>query len=599
MWYILIMNKDVIYIEPEDDITDIIAKIENAKEKIVALVPPKKAGVFRSIVNIKLIAKASASSGKTTVIVTTDPSIVKLAAATRTPVTKNLQSAPVIPESEEDETSPKKPSDAPEDEEEDAGEEEDEDVTNEEETENTEEEGDGESGDAEEPADEEDAEEVADEEVKPAKKSDSKESQKTKNGKTPLFERLATSKNPFAKWIGTHKKLVIGGSICLVILIVVGIWAFVIAPAATLTITLRTTTANFSENVSFTDVLTDENAAEGKFYIQEKKIENKSEIEFDATGQKNVGAQAKGTLKVYTFIDEAGGSTGVPANVAFTHDGLKYITASSASFAYDGKDTSVCNNSNASIAEFKRDGCLMSGTIDVIAEAAGANYNVETSTGDGWNTIAGVAVSRAEVTGGSDQMITVVQQSDIDKAKEALAKQDTDTGNSGKEVLMESLDETDFIIESSYKQTISDAISTPAIGEEVKEGAKAKLAITTIDSIYVIDKTKVEEFISSKAKLADNYKIYSMNNPFVENFMKVEGAGYTGKLKTSYVSGPKVTENDVVEMVKGKGLGVAQHDLKSIDGVGEVRIDPSYPWVSTIPNDPEKITVNLEIAEQK
>ena len=92
------MNKDVIYIEPEDDITDIITKLENSKEKIVALVPPKKAGVFRSIVNIKLIAKAGASAGKTVVLVTTDPSIVKLAAATRLPVTKNLQTAPVIPE---------------------------------------------------------------------------------------------------------------------------------------------------------------------------------------------------------------------------------------------------------------------------------------------------------------------------------------------------------------------------------------------------------------------------------------------------------------------------------------------------------------------
>ena len=28
------MNKDVIYIEAEDDITDIITKIENSKEKI-------------------------------------------------------------------------------------------------------------------------------------------------------------------------------------------------------------------------------------------------------------------------------------------------------------------------------------------------------------------------------------------------------------------------------------------------------------------------------------------------------------------------------------------------------------------------------------
>lgn len=598
MWYILSMNKDVIYIEPEDDITDIIAKIENAKEKIVALVPPKKAGVFRSIVNIKLIAKTSASSGKTAVIVTTDPSIIKLAATTRTPVTKNLQSAPVIPELDgEESVIPKKddtPEEEPEDEESEDEEVEDEKSEDEAETEETK--------DAEEDGDKEDEdneEEIAsDSDDKKNKDSDSKKSKKSKDGKTPLFDRLAASNNPVAKWIGTHKKIAIGGSIALVVLIIVGIWAFVIAPAATLTIGLRTTTANFSENVTFTDVLTEEDASQGKFFIQERKIENKSEIEFDATGQKNVGVQAKGTLKVYTYIDEAGGSANVPANVAYTHDGLKYITASSASFAYDGKNTSVCENVNATIAEFKQYGCLMSGTIDVVAEAPGANYNIEVSNGDGWNSIAGVAVSRAEITGGTDQMITVVQQSDIDKAKEELAKQDSDSGNSGKEKLFESIEDDSFVIESSYKQTISDAVSTPAIGEEVKEGAKAKLAVTTIDSVFVVDKTKVEEFIASKAKLAENYKIYSMNDPFVENFVKVEGAGYTGKLKTSYTSGPKVTENDVVEMVKGKGLGVAQHDLKSIDGIGSIRIDVSYPWVTSIPNDPEKITVNLEVTEQ-
>ena len=82
------MNKDVIYIEPEDDITDIILKIENSKEKIVAIVPPKKAGVFRSVVNIKLIAKTGTTSEKTIVLVTVDPSIIKLAAAAKIPVAK-------------------------------------------------------------------------------------------------------------------------------------------------------------------------------------------------------------------------------------------------------------------------------------------------------------------------------------------------------------------------------------------------------------------------------------------------------------------------------------------------------------------------------
>ena len=108
MWYYFYMNKDVIYVEPEDDITDIILKIEKAKEKIVALVPPKKAGVFRSVVNIKLIAKAGVTSAKTVVLVTVDPSIVKLAAATRLPVAKNLQSAPVIPEMENEPEEPER-----------------------------------------------------------------------------------------------------------------------------------------------------------------------------------------------------------------------------------------------------------------------------------------------------------------------------------------------------------------------------------------------------------------------------------------------------------------------------------------------------------
>ena len=101
MWYDFSMNKDVIYIEPEDDITDIISKIETSKSKIVALVPPKKAGVFRSVVNIKLLAKSAASASKTVVLVTTDPSITKLAASIKIPVTKNLQTAPSIPKIEE------------------------------------------------------------------------------------------------------------------------------------------------------------------------------------------------------------------------------------------------------------------------------------------------------------------------------------------------------------------------------------------------------------------------------------------------------------------------------------------------------------------
>ena len=58
-----LMAKGISKNDIEDYISEHIDKLEEyekkSKEKIIALVPPKKAGVFRSIVNIKLITKAS------------------------------------------------------------------------------------------------------------------------------------------------------------------------------------------------------------------------------------------------------------------------------------------------------------------------------------------------------------------------------------------------------------------------------------------------------------------------------------------------------------------------------------------------------------
>ena len=271
------MNKDVIYIEPEDDITDIITKIENSKEKIVALVPPKKTGVLRSIVNIKLIAKSAVSAGKTVVLVTTDPSVIKFAAAAQLPVTKNLQSAPVVPTLTEVESAEAA-------------------AETEEVVETADK--DGEQNAVFKEATEETVEVT--EGVTDEDKSDKKKHKKDKKQKKA--EDDDAPGNPFVKWVKKHVKLVVGLSIGLVLLIIVGVWAFAIAPAVTVTVGIRTTGSNFSENVTFTEKLTDENAAEGKFYLRTEKIEEKSEVTFEATGKKNVGEKAKGEVIAYAYF---------------------------------------------------------------------------------------------------------------------------------------------------------------------------------------------------------------------------------------------------------------------------------------------------------
>ena len=360
------MNKDVIYIEPEDDITDIITKIENSKEKILALVPPKKAGVFRSIVNIKLIAKAGVNAGKTIVLVTTDQSIIKLAAATRLPVTKDLQSAPAIPKVDESIKA---------------------------ETTSVDEVLAADGGQTEESV----AEDLESEkEAKPKKVvvKDSKESEDTtkadKDDKNDKDDKKSDKDKKKSKMSPKKRKIIIGSAIgggLLFILILV--WAFKIAPAATVTVAIRTTTTNFSENATFTTKMSEENASQGKFYLEEKKVETKVEASFEATGSKNVGEKAKGELIVYQYFKERG-NIAIEKGASFTNSELTFVADDDTTLSWDGKDFDKCLNKGDQSSLFYY-GCRVFAKIAVTAAEPGTQYNlapVET----GWSTTAMDAV---------------------------------------------------------------------------------------------------------------------------------------------------------------------------------------------------------------
>lgn len=584
------MNKDVVYIEPEEDITDIIGKIEGAKSKIVALVPPKKAGVFKSIVNIKLIMKTGSNADKTVVLVTTDPAIIKLAAATKMPVTKDLKSAPAIPEPEEAE----KLDDTEEVDVDDEAEEEEEEKKDDKEEKNKksekEEEGNDKDDDEEDDGDDDDDDDKDD-----SKKVDDK---KANDEPKKSGGKLANSKNPVLRWIGTHKKADIGIGVGLVLLIIFAIWAFAIAPAVTVTLKLETVTGNFSENVSFTDKLADENVSEGKFFIEEKKVEDKAEVEFEATGKKNVGEKASGKITVYHLFKNGKGTVTVGAGSKFTYKNLTYVATEDTAVTWGGKDSECKNKSDDNIGTV---GCYIYKDVNVKAAEPGTAYNIAATGKDGWaaNSVV-VVVSSTAMAGGTDKTITVVQQSDVDKAvNEINTNDDKDKVDIARQKIVNDLDNGQFAIESSFKQEASDLISSPKVGEEVEEGKKAKLTVNTTSTMFVMDETKLKEFIAEKAKLDKGFKIYEMKDPFVENFLKTDN-GYIGKLKTSYVAGSTITENEVVDTIKGKGIGSAKRDLTdNFSGIKSIDISTSVPWVTSVPGNPEKITVIINTEADK
>ena len=155
------------------------------------------------------------------------------------------------------------------------------------------------------------------------------------------------------------------------------------------------------------------------------------------------------------------------------------------------------------------------------------------------------------------------------------------------------------IIESSLDVSTADPKSTPGVNEEVKSGVTPKIEATTTYKMYAVDKTKVEEFVKSKAEktLASDQKIYQVDKPFFENFKKESDDKFTAKLKSSTQTGPKVNEEDILEKSKGKKVGEVNSILKSINGVSSVSVKTSYPWVGAVPDDPNKITIQLKVEE--
>ena len=568
------MNKDVIYIEPEDDITDIINRLSSAKEKVVALVPPKNLGILRSAVNTKLIAKTAKKEEKVAVFVTTDKSLMKLAMSAGIPVAKTLQSRPVVPTAAD--LSEKKAS---------SGEIIDDlgDV------------------DGEEPSDTANAK-------KPAKKPETASKSAKKSVETlnsaDIDEDLAKDAKKASKKaekpdrpakipsMDKYRKRIILGGAAGVILIVFLVWALVIAPAVNIVVAMHTTANNFSENVTMTTDKNSQNLDNSVLYVEKQEEKVTSSVEFEATGKKNVGEKASGTLLVSHAFDDDG-SISVPAGTTFTYNGLAYTSQNDAVLSWDGDSIKSCDNGNrASVGD---NGCIKSAAVRITANESGEKYNISAAS-TGWHSsISNIdAANSGAISGGTDKTVTIVQQSDIDTAKEKLktdSKLDKDT-------LKNKFSEGYITIDTSYKEETADPKSTPAAGEEVGDGVKPKLELTTTASMYGVDKTTVEKYIKKKSKdsVAADQKIYSYGNPYFEKFSENDGS-FSAKLKTATQVGPKVTEQEIIEKARGRKIGEVQSLIKSINGVSSVNVERSFFWVSSVPDDVNKITVELKVEE--
>ena len=537
------MQKDVIYIDTEDDITAIIGKVKAAKAKIVALVPPKRIGAIQSAVNLKLVHRAAEQADKRLVLISNNAALMALAGSAGIPVAKNLQSKPElaeIPALEVDDG---------------------EDIID---------------GDALSPT-------VKDDAVEAVLATEGVEKTAASSPKAALGAAAvaAKSKVKIPNFNSFRKKLLL---IILAAVVLIGglVWALVFAPRASIIVTARTSDVALNTQVKLVENVTT-NLKEGTVKLVTKTSKKDVSVPFTASGTKNVGEKATGTVK---FTTTAPSSTTIPAGTELSAAGLTFVLsatvtvpAATLSFTCGG----ICpGTANGAIA----------------APEGGAKYNGATGSVSG--TPSGVSGSIVGATsGGTDKTATVVQQSDIDAVSDHIvSSSDTDAA---KKALAAQLGSDYIVLDSTFKSDKGEVKPSPAVDAEAADG-KGTLAGSVTFSIVAVAKSEMSTFLKAYFDQSidgkTNQKVYDDGIKTVSftNVNATEG-GYTANVTTNGKIGPKIDENALKEFAKGKKTGEIQDYARNVNGVENVEVKLSPFWVTSVPGDTKKISVEFKVNE--
>ncbi len=536
------MQKDVIYIDVEDDITAIIGKLKASKHKIVALVPPKRIGVLQSAVNLRLLARSAEQHDKRLVIITGNHALSGLAASAAIPVAKNLQSKPELAEIAALEV--------------------------------------------------DDGEDVIDGAELPvgehAKQTPAPEASAADAAVASIAKTEKTAK-PSAKKAGKvpnfdtfRKKLFLGISAG-VLLVAFFVWAIVFAPHAKVILLARTTDATVSQQIQLSTTA-ETSAATTTLRAEQKEITKEVSIAFDATGKKEIGEKATGTVN---FSNTSPLTRTIDAGTALTSEGGKVyqlataVTIPGASLAWCGG--SPCASPGAAAG-------------NIVASEPGESYNGASGTMTGAPSGVTTTVSGA-TSGGTSKTIAVVTKEDVEKAKKQ-AEESVD-----KEQLKKDLG-TQFgasykVLDETFKLDLASIKASPAVGAEVESG-KAAYAGTASATIYAASKDELGKYLTAvlEQQLDDKeqQRVYEngadkaeFGNVVTSDKQLTINVNAKGKI------GPTIDEAKIKELAKGKNYGEIQSALTSINGIAEADVKFSPFWVSKAPNDTTKISIEFQV----
>jgi hypothetical protein len=554
-------GKDTIYIDADEEITAIIDKVENAKQKVVALVLPKRAAMLQSIVNMRLLKRSSESAGKSVVLITSEGALMPLAGAAGIHVAKNLTSKPEIPPSPHAGAAGAADAEAQEVPEEDAPEKIDYNRSV------------GELATAGAGAEDAEAialddEDAADEPAKAAK------APKNKKLAVPNFDRF--------------RLLLFGGIAAFIALIIFIILALTVLPRAKITITTASSPIAANFDLTTSDKAQALDMEKSVIPAVLKTQDQTASQQVQATGQKNLGDKSTGSVNMTTqrCAPNLGDTPGdVPAGTGISTNGLNFITQERTSFQFAGGSGSCVN--------YKANG------IDVTAQLAGAKYNVNGATF--------TVTSRSDVSasgsasGGTDNIVTVVSQSDVDAVKNKLTS-NKDSDNIQKQFLAQLSDQGYYVISQTLKASDAQVTASPDVGQQA---STSNVSVKITFSVLAVGKKELREAVRSKLEKQIDKSKQKISDGDLLDHLTVSLSNQSSPSVASLSISKSTTAVPIIDVaaIKNQSGGKKSNEIKSLikayPGVKDVEVKMSPFWVSKAPKKPGKISVVMKQAKDQ
>lgn len=542
-------KKDVIYIDIEDDITAIIDKVKMSKAEIVALVPPKRSTVLQSAVNMKLLKRTADKDHKKIVLISSEPSLMPLAGGVGLFMADTLQSRPKIPEVETADI--------------------DESVI-----------------DADELVDDETAKaagaEVGAAAVAATKKADKKSAAtKPKKANEDKIKPLKANSSKIPNFSKFRTRMILAG-VAIAVLIALWIVCFKVLPKATITVQAQTT--RVPVDTSFVaDTTLQTNLDEGIIKANQETLTKTSTVEFNATGEKDVGEKASGSMTVQNC--DSSSSITVPSGTKFTDPSTGNVFTSNRAVDVPG-------------GAFSGGGCTTPGeeSVNVTAAESGDDKNLSPRSyrvGGYGGTVTGYG---DQMSGGTTKKVKVVSQADVDAATKTLSEKPTDEE---KKELIGQFGESIYVITESFAANAGPVTSLPAVGAEA---TKATLSSTYTFTMLGVERDTLNEFLEKveKDQLGESTQAIldtGLDQASISIPSQVSPTNMTIGVKTNGFAGPDFDEEAIKQEIKGKRYSEALSIIEGKEGVQEVKIDLSPFWVSHVPSNTKKTTITIEVSD--